>query len=84
MLQLEARTACGAFAFERTDFDHQFASNTLPLCLQPDKGIHAKFETKVPGTIAETRSVEREYNYRGVLGECPIPEAYERGYRLTR
>jgi glucose-6-phosphate 1-dehydrogenase len=50
----------------------------LTLCLQPDEGIHLKFETKVPDTIAETKSVDLQYHYRDVFGDDAIPEAYER------
>jgi len=57
---------------------YEFTSNRLSLCLQPDEGIHLKFETKVPDTIAETRSVDLQYHYRDVFGENAIPEAYER------
>lgn len=57
---------------------YEFTSNTLALCLQPDEGIHLKFETKVPDTIADTRSVDLEYHYKDVFGEGSIPEAYER------
>ncbi|MBW6474426.1 MAG: glucose-6-phosphate dehydrogenase [Anaerolineaceae bacterium] len=58
--------------------DYKFTSNTLSLCLQPDEGIHLKFETKVPDTIAETKSVDLEYHYENVFGQNSIPEAYER------
>ncbi len=58
--------------------EYEFTSNRLSLCLQPDEGIHLKFETKVPDTIAETRSVDLQYHYRDVFGENAIPEAYER------
>ncbi|PKO04228.1 MAG: glucose-6-phosphate dehydrogenase [Chloroflexi bacterium HGW-Chloroflexi-3] len=58
--------------------NYKFTSNTLSLCLQPDEGIHLKFETKVPDTIAETKSVDLEYHYKDVFGEKSIPEAYER------
>ena len=58
--------------------DYEFTSNRLTLCLQPDEGIQLKFETKVPDTIAETRSVDLEYHYKDVFGVNSIPEAYER------
>lgn len=58
--------------------DYEFTSNSLTLCLQPDEGIHVKFEAKVPDTIADTRQVDLEYHYRDVFGENSIPEAYER------
>lgn len=58
--------------------DYEFTSNRLTLCLQPDEGIHLKFETKVPDTIAETKSVDLQYHYRDEFGIDAIPEAYER------
>jgi len=58
--------------------DYEFTSNRLTLCLQPDEGIHLKFETKVPDTVAETKSVDLQYHYRDVFGDDAIPEAYER------
>ncbi len=58
--------------------NYEFTSNTLTLCLQPDEGIHVRFESKVPDTVAETRSVDLEYHYLDVFGAGAIPEAYER------
>ncbi|MHC1770384.1 MAG: glucose-6-phosphate dehydrogenase [Flexilinea sp.] len=58
--------------------DYEFTSNRLTLCLQPDEGIHISFEAKVPDTVAETRSVDLEYEYKNFFGEGSIPEAYER------
>jgi glucose-6-phosphate 1-dehydrogenase len=48
------------------------------MCLQPDEGIHLRFETKVPDTIAETRSVDMDYHYSEEFGPNALPEAYER------
>jgi len=58
--------------------DYQMTANVLEICIQPDEGIHLKFEAKVPDTAAETRSVDMEFHYRGSFGETLIPEAYER------
>jgi glucose-6-phosphate 1-dehydrogenase len=52
--------------------------NMIALCLQPDEGIHERFEAKVPDTQAETRSVDMEFHYRTSFGPMSIPEAYER------
>jgi glucose-6-phosphate 1-dehydrogenase len=52
--------------------------NILALCIQPDEGIHLRFEAKVPDTVAELRSVDMEFHYRDDFGEIGIPEAYER------
>ncbi len=57
---------------------YEFTANKLILALQPDEGIQVRFETKVPDTVAETRSVNLNYHYKDVFGEKAIPEAYER------
>lgn len=53
-------------------------ANLLSMCLQPDEGIHLRFETKVPDTVAETRSVNMTYHYSDEYDQSAIPEAYER------
>jgi len=53
-------------------------ANVLTLCLQPDEGIHLRFEAKVPDSIAEMRSVNMEFHYQDSFGASAIPEAYER------
>jgi glucose-6-phosphate 1-dehydrogenase len=58
--------------------DEMFTPNILSLCIQPDEGIHLQFETKVPGSNQESRSVEMEFHYRTAFSDEPIPEAYER------
>lgn len=58
--------------------DFEMTANTLGMCIQPDEGIHLKFEAKVPDTAAQTRSVDMEFHYRDSFGETTIPEAYER------
>jgi glucose-6-phosphate 1-dehydrogenase len=55
-----------------------FMPNILSLCIQPDEGIHLKFEAKVPGSYQETRSVDMEFHYRSSFGDGAIPDAYER------
>lgn len=52
--------------------------NMLVLYLQPDEGIHLRFEAKAPDTVAETRSVDMEFHYDEAFGQTAIPEAYER------
>ena len=52
--------------------------NMLSLCIQPDEGIHFRFETKVPGLAQRARSAEMEFHYRSAFGAKTIPEAYER------
>jgi glucose-6-phosphate 1-dehydrogenase len=50
----------------------------LVLYLQPDEGIHLRFEVKAPDTVAETRSVDMEFRYAQAFGQSAIPESYER------
>jgi len=52
--------------------------NMLVLYLQPDEGVHLRFEAKAPDTMAETRSVDMEFHYAESFGPIAIPEAYER------
>lgn len=55
----------------------RFARNVLALCLQPDEGIHLKFEAKIPGTSQAFRSVDMEFHYNDSFEEV-ISDAYER------
>jgi glucose-6-phosphate 1-dehydrogenase len=52
--------------------------NILVLYLQPDEGIHWRFEAKVPDTVAELRSVDMEFHYSDSFGKTALPDAYER------
>jgi glucose-6-phosphate 1-dehydrogenase len=52
--------------------------NILVLYLQPDEGVHLRFEAKAPDTVAETRSVDMEFHYSEAFGQTAIPESYER------
>jgi glucose-6-phosphate 1-dehydrogenase len=52
--------------------------NMLVLYLQPDEGIHLRFEAKVPDTVAKMRSVDMEFHYADSFGKTAIPESYER------
>lgn len=56
---------------------YELTQNFLSLCIQPDEGIHLRFETKVPDTQQETRSVEMDFHYRDSFGDEPLPGAYE-------
>lgn len=58
--------------------DERLTPNMLVLYLQPDEGIHWRFEAKVPDTIADMRSVDMEFHYADSFGRTAIPEAYER------
>lgn len=62
----------------KLDGDSTFHRNILTIRIQPDEGIHFRFEAKVPDSNTEARSVEMDFNYATSFGECTIPEAYER------
>lgn len=57
--------------------DH-ITPNMLVLYLQPDEGVHWRFEAKVPDTATQLRSVDMEFHYADSFGKTAIPEAYER------
>ncbi|HET7010928.1 MAG TPA: glucose-6-phosphate dehydrogenase [Anaerolineales bacterium] len=52
--------------------------NAIFLCLQPDEGIHLRFEAKVPDTVSDMRTVDMDFHYAEDFGPGSIPEAYER------
>jgi len=52
--------------------------NVLSICLQPDEGMHLRFEAKEPGAGMRTRSVDMEFHYAEDFGSATLPEAYER------
>ena len=60
------------------DGSAEMTSNYLSLCIQPDEGIHLRFEAKVPDTAAQQRSVDMEFHYRDAFGAAALPDAYER------
>jgi glucose-6-phosphate 1-dehydrogenase len=64
--------------FPMSTTELEASSNLLAMCLQPDEGIHLSFEAKVPGTVAQTRSVNMDYHYSDFFEKKDIPEAYER------
>ena len=53
--------------------DLEGSSNLFSMCLQPDEGIHLRFETKVPDTVAQTRSVNMNYHYSDVFDPKDYP-----------
>jgi glucose-6-phosphate 1-dehydrogenase len=52
--------------------------NILSFCLQPDEGIHQRFEVKIPDMASDHRPVEMQFHYQDVFPPSAIPEAYER------
>ena len=57
---------------------HAFTPNLLSICIQPDEGIHIKFEVKVPDSMQETRPVDMDFHYHDHFNGAAIPDAYER------
>jgi glucose-6-phosphate 1-dehydrogenase len=51
--------------------------NILSLCIQPDEGIHLRFQAKVPDSEQEMRSVDMDFHYRSSFNEA-LPDAYQR------
>ncbi|HLO32506.1 MAG TPA: glucose-6-phosphate dehydrogenase [Anaerolineales bacterium] len=58
--------------------NNHLTPNMLVLYLQPDEGMHLRFEAKVPDTGSKMRSVDMEFHYADSFGKTAIPEAYER------
>ena len=59
------------------DFD--FTPNILSICIQPNEGIHLKFQAKVPDSEEDMRSVDMEFHYRSSFEDSHLlPDAYER------
>ena len=55
----------------------EITPNILSLCIQPDEGIHLRFEAKEPDFEQAMRSVDMDFHYRSSFNGS-LPEAYER------
>ena len=55
-----------------------FTPNILSMRIQPDEGIHLRFEAKVPDSDQGMRSVDMDFSYLASFGGTALPEAYER------
>ncbi|MCS6992595.1 MAG: glucose-6-phosphate dehydrogenase [Anaerolineales bacterium] len=55
-----------------------FSPNLLALTIQPDEGIHLRFQAKVPDSDQDMRPVDMDFHYRDSFNDRSIPEAYER------
>jgi glucose-6-phosphate 1-dehydrogenase len=55
-----------------------FTPNMLSICIQPNEGMQLRFETKVPDTVAESHSVNMNFQYRDAFPGVILPDAYER------
>jgi glucose-6-phosphate 1-dehydrogenase len=55
----------------------ELSPNRISLCVQPDEGVHLRFETKVPGMGMKTAPADLVFRYDR-FGKNALPEAYER------
>jgi glucose-6-phosphate 1-dehydrogenase len=58
--------------------DEELAPNILSVVIQPDEGIHFRFQAKVPDSAQDTESVNMDFRYRASFGGRELPDAYER------
>jgi glucose-6-phosphate 1-dehydrogenase len=56
----------------------ELTPNILSMCIQPDEGIHLKFQAKEPDSEQNMRAVDMEFHYQGFFDEVKLPGAYER------
>ncbi|MGB2984063.1 MAG: glucose-6-phosphate dehydrogenase [Candidatus Bipolaricaulia bacterium] len=54
------------------------APNRISLKIQPDEGVHLRFQTKLPGAGMLTHPADMVFQYEDRLGEEGLPDAYER------
>jgi len=59
------------------DSQSAISPNALILRIQPDEGVHLRFETKQPGGNMEMSTVHMEFRYADSVS-APIGDAYER------
>jgi glucose-6-phosphate 1-dehydrogenase len=56
----------------------EITPNILSICIQPDEGIHLKFQAKEPGSEQNMRAVDMEFHYQRYFNVAQLPGAYER------
>src|SRR5262249_11228289 len=52
--------------------------NRLSLCIQPNEGIHLRFQSKVPDEGMALHPADLRFNFSDAYPTSPMPEAYER------
>jgi glucose-6-phosphate 1-dehydrogenase len=57
--------------------DGRFLPNILSMSIQPDEGIHLRFQAKLPDSAQSMRSVDMDFHYRTSFNVA-LPDAYER------
>ncbi len=55
----------------------EITPNILSMCIQPDEGMHLRFEAKEPDSEQGMRSVDMDFHYRSSF-HGTLPEAYQR------
>ena len=58
--------------------DGSFIPNILSLVIQPDEGIHLRFEAKLPDSDDVMRAVDMDFHYHDSFNGTVLPDAYER------
>lgn len=58
--------------------ERDITPDVLSLCIQPNEGIHLRFQAKEPGAGMQTRPVTMEFHYAEHFGADALPDAYER------
>ncbi len=56
----------------------ELTPNILSMCIQPDEGIHLKFQAKEPDSEQNMRAVDMEFHYQKFFEGVKLPGAYER------
>lgn len=56
----------------------QITPNILSICIQPDEGIHLKFQAKEPDSEQNMLPVDMEFHYQRHFDQKRLPGAYER------
>ncbi|MFW6115460.1 MAG: glucose-6-phosphate dehydrogenase [Chloroflexota bacterium] len=58
--------------------EQDISPDVLSLCIQPNEGIHLRFQAKEPGGGMHTRPVAMEFHHAEHFGAGALPDAYER------
>ena len=56
----------------------EITPNILSICIEPDEGIHLKFQAKEPDSEQNMQAVEMEFHYEKFFNQVSLPSAYER------
>lgn len=76
--QISIQFRCPPLGLFDTGTDCRITSNVLTIEIQPEEGIHMRFETKVPDHGFTMVSKEMEFFFREAFEDVELPDAYER------